>query len=74
MDILTGFLILFCAGFIVSQSYLAIRHKEPPKKESQHQVMMQRDQDRGKQMGISQEGIREGQESLPQDQKLKDPE
>jgi len=73
MDPIISFLlVLFCAGFIVGQSYLAIRHKEPPKKESQHQVMTQRDQDRGKPDEISQGGMREGQENLPQDAKLKD--
>jgi hypothetical protein len=73
MDILTGLLILFTAGFIVSQSYLAIRHKEPPKQEPQQQVIIQQDQDRSKPPEISKEAKPEDKENLPQDQKPKNP-
>ena len=73
MEILTGIFVLFCAGFIIGQTLLFTRSAEPPKKESQQQVMMPRDLAQGKADKPPQERAREGQENLAQVQKQEDP-
>ena len=73
MAILTGIFILFCLGCLVGGTQLAMHHKETPKKEPEHQAMMQQDYERSKATESSREEIRQGQKDLSQDQELKDP-
>jgi len=67
--ILLGIFVLFCAGFIVGQSYLFTRQQDTPKKEPERQVMMQRDHHSVKATSTFPEGTQDYQEDSPQDQK-----
>jgi hypothetical protein len=72
MVILTGIFVLFCAGVVTGYSLLYVRSDEAPKKEPAAQVAMQQSQDPGKAAGTTPEGVKDGKEISPPEQKPKD--
>jgi hypothetical protein len=72
MEILTAIFVLFCAGVIVAYSSISVRSHEAPKQETTIQVVMQQNQNSGKNAATLPEGAKEGNEKLLVEQKPQD--